>query len=263
LEEDEKSEVIIGYEADNIDIFYGFEPYFINDLLFKGLWKKNNDGSYTPELVEDYSGFDEEFKGIITDGITITLKDDIYWQDGDPITSEDIKYTFEYFRNFIEGREYFSSLDEDYLKIRDIEVIDEKSFTIEFEELVVEWQKLFPMVFKKDHFNLYDYDDLLFTRIISNGPYRIEEYDPSGQMILELNEHYHNKSPEIERLVIKFDIDIHNLITMLKDGSLNFLSIPVDPELMHMLEEENDLSLLIKEGNLIEHLALSLKPKEE
>jgi ABC-type transport system substrate-binding protein len=128
---------------------------------------------------------------------------------------------------------------------------------------VEDWQKLFPMVFKKDYFNNGNYDNLQYSRIISNGPYKVIKYDAEGELVLEINELYYNDIPDIERLIIKFDPDIHNLISMLKEGEINFLSIPVDPELMKMLEEENDMKLEIRKGNLMEHLALSLKPKEE
>jgi peptide/nickel transport system substrate-binding protein len=262
--EGEKTEFIIGYESDSIDIFNGFEPYFINDLLFKGLWKKNDDGSFSPELVEEQTEIFEELATEAYDNnVFVRLKDDIYWHNEDPVTSEDIKYTFEYFTDFIEERQYFSNIDQDHKKIQDIEIIDEKSFNIIFDEPVEDWQKLFPMVFKKDSFGNGNYDNLQYDRIISNGPYKVMKYDAEGELVLEINEHYYNDNPDIERLIIKFDPDINNLITMLKEGEINFLSIPVDPELMQMLEEENDMNLVIKEGNLVEHLALSLKPKEE
>jgi ABC-type transport system substrate-binding protein len=264
VEEGEKTEIIIGYDSDTIDIFNGFEPYFLNDLLFKGLWKKNKDGSFTPELAEEQPELlEDDSIEVYINNIFVKLKDDIYWHDGDPITSEDVKYTFEYLTDFMEEKQYFSKIDQDHKKIQDIEIIDEKSFNIVFDEVVEDWQKLFPMIFKKDYFSNGNYDNLQYNRIISNGPYKVMKYDSDGELILEINEFYYNDLPDIERLIIRFDPDINNLIAMLKEGEINFLSIPVDPELMKMLEEENDINLSIEEGNLIEQLALSLKPKEE
>ena len=71
-----------------------------------------------------------------------------------------------------------------------------------------------------------------------------------------------NSFTEIERLIIRFDQDINNLIAMLKEGEIDALSIPVDSELMAELEQNNNIKLMIKPGNLMEHLALSLKPSE-
>ncbi|MCD4669652.1 MAG: hypothetical protein K8S14_04340 [Actinomycetia bacterium] len=263
VSEGEKSEIIIGYESDHIDIFNGFAPYFINDLLFRGLWKKNDDGSYEPELLESFSGFGNELVEVPSGDIVVGLREDLYWDDGSPLTSEDIKYTFEYLMNFMEEKEYFSKLDGDYKKIKEIEIIDEANFKIIFDETVPDWHKLFSMVFKKDQFKLKNLDNFPYTQIIANGPYKIIGYDPDGRLVMEINEYYHNTLPEIGRLIIRFDPDKNNLIAMLKEGEIDCMSIPVDPELMKTLEEDNNVNLFIKPGNIIEHLALSLKPKEE
>jgi len=258
--EGEKTEISIGYESDLIDIFSGFEKYFINDLLFKGLWMSDPDGSYESVLLEDYSYGEEEYTGIPGLTISIKLKDGILWQDGSPITSYDIKYTFEYFKAYMEENEYYSRLDEDYKKIEEINIIDENSFYISFKDSVNNWQKLFDQVYKEGFFEYYDPDNFPFEKIISNGPYRIEEYDEDGRLIFEINENYYGETPDIQRLIIRFDPDINNLIALLKEGEIDALSVPVDPELMSELEENKNIKLLIKPGNLMEHLAFSLKP---
>ena len=88
------------------------------------------------------------------------------------------------------------------------------------------------------------------------------EYDRNGSLIFEINENYYGETPEIERLIIRFDPDINNLIAMLKEEEIDALNIPVDSELMAELEQSKNIKLLIKPGNLMEHLALSLKPSE-
>jgi ABC-type oligopeptide transport system substrate-binding subunit len=162
----------------------------------------------------------------------------------------------------MEEREYFSKLDEDYKKIEGIKVLDERNFTISFNEKVDDWQKLFDQVYKEESFKFYSPDSVPYNKIISNGPYKIEEFDEDGRLVLEINEYFHGNIPEIERLIIRFDPDINNLIAMLKEDEIDALSIPVDPELMDELEQDKEIQLLIKPGNLMEHLALSLKPSE-
>ena len=262
VSEGEKTEITIGYESDLIDIFNGFEKYFINDLLFKGLLKSNPDGSYESVLLEDFYYDEEEYARIPGLILNVKLKDEIFWQDGDPITSYDIKYTLDYFKTYMEEKEYFSKLDEDYKKIEGIKVLDERNFTISFNEKVDDWQKLFDQVYKEESFKFYSPDSMPYNKIISNGPYKIEEFDEDGRLVLEINEYFHGNIPEIERLIIRFDPDINNLIAMLKEDEIDALSIPVDPELMDELEQDKEIQLLIKPGNLMEHLALSLKPSE-
>jgi len=262
IPEGEKAEIIIGYESDRIDIINNFEKYFINDLVFSGLWKDNPDGTHEAALLEDYFDFEEDYTDQAGLTIDVNLKDGILWQDGEPITSHDVKYTFEYFLSFMEENEYISRIDEDYKKIKEISVIDDKRFTITFNKILNDWQKLFKQIYRNGSFDFYDPDSLPYEKIISNGPYKIVEYDRDGYLIFEINENYYGETPEIERLIIRFDPDINNLIAMLKAEEIDALSIPVDFELMAELEQGKNIKLMIKSGNLIEHLALSLKPSE-
>jgi hypothetical protein len=50
---------------------------------------------------------------------------------------------------------------------------------------------------------------------------------------------------------------------MLNEGEIDLLNVPFDLELITDLEEDDDIGLLIKPGDLMEHLAISLKPIED
>ncbi len=260
--EGEKKEITIGYKASHIDIFNGFEQNFINRLLFKGLWKIDDGGLYEPELIESFISQEDKPEGLLSNEVVVKLKDNIYWNDGSPVTSEDVEYTIEFFKEYMENQEYFSKLDEDYKKIKEIKIIDQKNFTIIFESTVEDWEKLFLQLFKKNFFKYDNPDDIIYDQIISNGPYSLKNYDSGGTMVMEINEHYYGDIPEIERFIVRFDPDEHNLISMLEGGEIDGTGIPVDFELMKQLEEDYDINLFIKPGNLMEHLALCMKPKE-
>src|SRR3990167_6547036 len=58
----------------------------ISDLIFRKLFKYE-EGKLMPDLAENYEVSDDKRQYIIK------LKDDIYWQDGMPITTNDILYT--------------------------------------------------------------------------------------------------------------------------------------------------------------------------
>lgn len=75
-------------------------PRFINPLLavsdadrdlaalvYSGLLRRNEDGELVPDLAEKYE--------ITEDGLTytITLKNDLTWHDGTPLTTEDVEFT--------------------------------------------------------------------------------------------------------------------------------------------------------------------------
>lgn len=265
-DENSKNEIIIGYQGEDYEFTGPFNFDYISDLLVRGLWRIDEKGEYEAILVEEDDYFDENINGIMdledinetTDlEINIRLKDKIFWEDEDPITSEDVKYTYD----SILGNGDLN-IDEDYSKVKEIKLINEKEFKIIFKENVNNWKKLFPVVLKEGSLDEKDLRDFSFDDIIANGPYKIGEYKEREYLTLVKNESYSGKEPEIDSIKILFDVDINNLVSMLRDEEIDLLNIPVDLDLMTSLEEEEDFNLLVKPGNLLEHLAICLKPEE-
>lgn len=60
----------------------------LTDLLFDGLTRYGPDGVLTPVLAESWS--------VSEDGLSVTfrLRDDVFWHDGQPVTAEDVLFTF-------------------------------------------------------------------------------------------------------------------------------------------------------------------------
>ncbi|MBP6911784.1 MAG: hypothetical protein KBB88_01110 [Candidatus Pacebacteria bacterium] len=67
----------------------------ITSLVYSGLTKENKDGDIIPDLAESWT-IDES--GLV---YTFTLKDNVVFQDGEPVTAEDIVYTIETIQNSI------------------------------------------------------------------------------------------------------------------------------------------------------------------
>ncbi len=255
-----ESEIIIGVEGEGYDILDSFKSYFINDLLIKGLWEVNEKGEYESGIIKDFIDFESSMTTVPVPIIEITLKDHIHWENGDPVTPEDIKNTYE---RLIEI-DSFVDINEEYLNIDKIEIIDEKSFNLVFNEYYKDWKKLFNFILSsallESHKNILDYT---IEDIRSMGPYKVSEFEEGNFLLLEKNDFYYGKKPEIDFIRFVFDEDTNNLISMLKDGEIDVLSIPADLGLIEEIESSDNLNLLIKPGNLMEHLALSLKPIEE
>jgi len=257
--EDGENEVIIGYEGEGFKLSNPFDLDYINNLVMKGLWEIDEKGDYETVLAEEDYSSDGKITSVPGLEVRVALKEEIFWEDGDPITSEDVKYTYD----AILENESIMNIDEDYSKIEGIEVINEKEFNIVFKENIKDWKKLFVVVFKEGSLEEKDISNFAAEDIIANGPYKIGEYVDGEHLILEKNEFYSGgEVSEIDSIQIIFDTDINNLVGMLGDKEIDLLSIPIDLDLMKDLEENEDFNLLVKPGNLLEHLAICLKPKE-
>lgn len=258
VDEDETNEVIIGYHGDDYRLTNLFNKDYVSDLLVKGLWEIDENGEYEEILVEEVYSPEENFISSYNLEKRVVLKDEILWEDGSPITSGDVKYTID----AIKGSENISGIDEDYYKIEQIEVIDEKIFDILFKERVKNWEKLFGLVFPEGSLEDVDFTNLSIEDIVASGPYVVEEYVSEDYLLLKKNDFYFEETPDIDYFKILFDTSMNNLVAMLRDGEVDMLNPLFNLDLIKDLDEDEDFNLLIKPGNYMEHLAICLKPRE-
>lgn len=257
--EDKINEIIIGYKGEYCKLSNLLNMDYINSLVLKGLWEINEKGEYESVLVEEeYVSYDYITTSMPTLKRKITLKDNIFWEDGTPITSGDVKYTYD----AILEDGIIINIDEDYSRIEEIEIINEKEFNIVFKENVKDWKKLFSVILKDGLLEGKDINNFSVKSIISNGPYKVEECVDGEYLLLKKNEFYLGELSEIDSIKILFDTDINNLISMFIDGEVDLLEIPADLDLMKNLEEDEDFDLLVKPNNVLEHLVICLKPVE-
>lgn len=257
---DEINEVVIGDKWENFKLPNLFDTNYISNMVLKGLWEINEKGDYEPVLVEeDYVSSNDIIASIPGLEKKVTLKDKIFWQDGTPITSEDVKYTYD----TILENDSIMDINEDYSKIEGIEIINKKEFNIVFKENVKDWKKLFGIIFQEGSLEDMDIYNFSVEDIITNGPYKIAEYVNGEYLLLEKNDFYFGEAPEIDNIRILFDTDFNNLVGMLKNEEIDLLRIKnFDLELIRNLDENEDLNLRVKPGNWLEHLAICLKPVE-
>ncbi len=261
---DELNEIDVGYKDENYILSNPLDLNYISNLVLKGLWEINEKGDYEPVLVEeDYVSSNNIIASTPSFEKKVTLKNKIFWQDGTLITSEDVKYTYDVILKN-DSIINIDDIDEDYSRIERIEIINEKEFNIVFKENVKDWKKLFGIIFQEG--SLEDMEDICnfsVEDIIANGPYKIAEYVNGEYLLLEKNDFYFGEAPEIDHIRILFDTDFNNLVGMLKDEEIDLLNIKYfDLELMRNLDENEDLNLWVKPGNMLEHLAICLKPVE-
>lgn len=86
----------------------------INILIFNGLTAHDGDNQVVPGLAESWD-FDDE-----TNTYTFHMAEDAKWQDGEPVTAEDVKFTIEAIMDPENGSENAPN----YEDVEEINVID-------------------------------------------------------------------------------------------------------------------------------------------
>ncbi len=266
LESENIKSMVAGFEQEP----YVLNPFiadtiyrdYLNTIILQGLWKKTGPDKYEPVLVEsiDVDGEGNEKSNSLRYSLktAVKLKNNIYWQDGEPIIADDVVATI----NAIMSDTTLTFVDKNYSIIKSIEKTGEKEFVVTFNEFDSNWQQLFNFIFPVDLLQDKAISSIFAEDIFGSGPYKLKEWKKGEYILLEKNNYYSGEKPLINEIKFLFNSDINFLIGMLKDGNIDILSIPTDLEIMETIEEDKNLDLVIQPGYLFEHLAICQKLKQ-
>jgi peptide/nickel transport system substrate-binding protein len=119
---------------------YSSEVYdsYVADLVFDGLFGNDKEGNPTPSVAKDWE-ISEDHKTY-----TFHLRDDVKFSDGETLTAEDVKFTYEfladptydgprssYVMNLVGYKEYNEG---DAKELAGVKVIDDYTVAFEFQE---------------------------------------------------------------------------------------------------------------------------------
>jgi ABC-type transport system substrate-binding protein len=260
--------LVAGYEQEP----YVLNPFitdsiyreYINSLIVQGLWKKTGPDKYEPVLAESFTvmgdgqGTRESTDLRYSLKAAVKLKNDIYWEDGDPIIADDVVATI----NAIMSDKTLTFEDKDFGIIKSIEKTGNKEFVVTFNEFDRNWEQLFNYVFPAKLLLDSKISSLFGEDIFGSGPYKLKEWKKGEYVLLEKNNRYLGEKPSINEIKFLFNSDINYLVGMLQEGNIDILGIPADLALMKSIEEDENLSLEVAPGYLFEHLAICLKPEQ-
>jgi len=194
------------------------------DLIYSGLMTYDKDGKIVNDLVKSYQ--------ISDDGKTYSfqLKDNLYWQDGAPLTADDIVYTIE----TIQNSDYKSPLRANWIDV-DIEKTSDKTFTLSLqvpynsflENSTVKiipkhiWQNIVPENFALSSYNLQP---------IGSGPYMVSGLDQTNSgfiknITLKSSSKYYNKAPYISNMSFQFFGSKDDLIKAVNQKTIDGFSL--------------------------------------
>ncbi|MEK9163325.1 MAG: peptide ABC transporter substrate-binding protein [Chloroflexota bacterium] len=210
-----KTKTVIGawiQEPDAITPYYTSMNYawWIAQLTLIGLAEWDDKGNLVPELAEVIPS--SENSGISPDGLTITwkLKKGLKWSDGQPLTSKDVKFTWE---SILDSKNKPVSV-EGYNKIEKIDTPDDLAVVIKFKEVYPAWYLLFtqgahnagailPEHVFKSKTGLEAHPEIRQPKVVS-GPFMISEWKVNTSITLSPNPNFYKGKPRLERIQIRF-----------------------------------------------------------
>ena len=170
-------------------------------------WEYNDKNEAYPKLVTEMPSFDNG--GISEDGLTITLKlrDDIKWSDGEAITSEDFRFTW---AMTVDPANVVNSTYP-YDQVTGVETPDAQTVVLSFETPLAAWQSLFKGLVPAHILQpVYDAEGTLDTAEWNNnptvgcGPYNFAEWESGSFARFVRNDEYFDAAAKIDEIFIRF-----------------------------------------------------------
>jgi peptide/nickel transport system substrate-binding protein len=202
--------------------------------------------------------------------ITYTIRPDAYWGDGVPVTSTDVKFTYEVGRN----PQSAVSNGELYRRITGIDVKDDKTFTMHVDKLTFDYAAINDFVVLPAHIEKGAFADPAQYRLrtryatdptnpgLYNGPYRITELAAGSHILLESNPHWVGPPGHFKRITVRTIENTAALEANLRSGTIDMvageLGLPLDEGLAFEKRHADAFQTVFKPGLVYEHIDLNL-----
>ena len=206
------------------------------ELMFDRLMVINTDGTFGPRLADSWETNEAQ------DKITYHLNENAKWQDGEPVTAEDVVYSaqvassseYSYLRRI--RMQYFAGTDETGCETStdSIEVAALDDHTVEFTLKTPMDPAIIYALVNRDFFimpkhlldSISDADlvnDAFWQKPIGSGPCIFDSMESGVSIEFKANKDYYLGAPDFDRLVFK-KVQSSNLLSGLMSGDIDVLS---------------------------------------
>jgi len=247
----------------------GFNPLYATtwiteiafDMLLLPLWNIDDNGEYHMELAVELPTV--ENGGISPDGLTVTipLRPEAVWSDGEPVTARDAVFTYDMILNDANG--VFSRYPFDTY-VASMTAQDEHTLVIQFSEPYVDWatsiftgiSRIIPEhvlgpVFEAE--GTLDNADWNRLADVVNGPFLVTEFEPASHLTFVANDLYWRGRPNLDKVFFLMMEDRPAQLAALASGQSDIGSYIIGSEIpqieamgnMRMLTSPNGYSVFI------------------
>jgi peptide/nickel transport system substrate-binding protein len=215
----------------------GFPGWNLLMLQYDSLMQLDADGIPQPWLAESVSANSDltEYTVSIVDGVT--------WHDGQPLTVNDVKFTFDYFISNATGR--FSR------DLRGVETVE-----VSGNDLIVGLaapNPAFDLVVLADIPILPQHvwegietpgDQILdISTNIGSGPYMMTDYQEEQSYRLQANPNYFRGAPAVDEIILVVFADDAGALAAIRSGEVDVIFERVSPEQISLLDAQDPLDI--------------------
>jgi len=186
-------------------------------LLFNGLLKYNERLDIVGDLAESWTVSED---GLV---ITFTLRPNVRWHDGAPVTAEDVRFTYEKLIDHAIRTPYASS----YELVESLEVLDARTVRVRYAEPFAPALESWMMgIIPKHRLEREDLNTTpLLRRPVGHGPYRFVRWKTGELIELAANPDYFEHRPHLDRYLYRTIPDQATLFLELLTGGIDLAGL--------------------------------------
>jgi peptide/nickel transport system substrate-binding protein len=253
-------------EPDLVQSLFSSSLYsaWVAQFTVTGLAVWDNKGNLVPELAADIPSADNG--GISKDGLTITwkLRAGLQWSDGQPLTSADVKFTWQAITD--KGNAVYTRSG--YDQISSIDTPDETTAVLHFSSLYAGWQTLFtsgaygagPLL--PEHLlngkTALEKDPYIHWPKVASGQWVITEWVAGDHLTLKPNPNYWRGAPKLTQINIKVVTDTTAELVALKAGDVDLAPEFAETDIGTISALEPQVHLRVDVGPDVEHYLFNL-----
>lgn len=217
---------------------------WVFELVYDRLVRVGPDGLPTEWAAESYEWADDTT-------ISVTLREGMKWHDGEPVTPEDVKFSYE---AIVSGQapmyapfgSNIDSIDIDgqvitfHLKQPAASFVTSSLAKVNLIPKHI-WEPIIEDLKTKDE-NAESYQE---QTPIGSGPYRFARWLTNEDIVLDANKEHFN-APKADRWILRIVPNVEAALGMLRSGEINFLGeFSGDPQvLIQAAEQDGDLEVV-------------------
>ncbi|WP_294438471.1 ABC transporter substrate-binding protein [uncultured Slackia sp.] len=169
-------------------ISWGCGEHVHEPLIQSTLITTDTNLAFVNDLATSYKGSEDGMEG------TFTIRDDVKFTDGEPLTAEDVAFT-------INGIKDSAASQADLTMVNEAVAVDDTTVVI---KMAKPFNALLYTLAVVGIVPAHAYDENYGANPIGSGRYMLEQWDRGQQVILRANPDYYGEAPLMERVVVLF-----------------------------------------------------------
>jgi len=196
-------------------------PYMVMYAVHDALVRPMPGGALTPNLAESWS----ESRDHLT--YTFNLRKNAHFHNGEPVTAEDVKFSFERYRG--------ASATLLKSKVKEVQAVSPSQVRIVLKEAWPDFMTFYGTtatgagwIVPKKYVEKVG-DEGFLKAPVGAGPYKVVSLKPGVELVLEAFDGYWRKAPSVKRLVMRSIVDEATRAAALRAGEVDIAYLLTGP----------------------------------